>query len=219
MIEQSKYFSKRETSHTRPLKVGRVYAYIVPRRKLKGIAESWNECEPIVSGQFGARYRGFKTLEEAEEWLRLGARYEIKSVKKLEKGIYFDAGTGRGSGVEISVTDERGKNLLHKALPKAGLNRFFKHEVGGEATNNYGELLACKYAIEIAMKEGVKKVFGDSSLIVDFWTKWRVKKNVQEETFELAREVAGLRKKFEDTGGEVLRVSGDDNPADLGFHS
>src|SRR3989344_72583 len=195
------------------------YAYVVPAKKLKGIAESWAECEPIVSGEVGARYRGFKTREEAEEWLRLGARYEIKSVKKLEKGIYFDAGTGRGKGVEISVTDERGKNLLHKVLPKAELNRFLKHEIGEEATNNYGELLACKYAIEIAMKGGMKKVFGDSSLIIDFWTKWRVKKDVEEETFELARETAALLKKFEEQSGEIVRISGDDNPADLGFHS
>ncbi len=195
------------------------YAYVVPAKKLKGVAESWTECEKLVSGQFGARYKGFKTREEAEEWLRLGAQYEIKSVKKLEKGIYFDAGTGRGSGVEISVTDEKGKNLLHEAFKKSELNRFLKHELGTEQTNNYGELLACKYAIEIAIRSKVKKVFGDSSLVIDFWTKWRVKKDVEEETFELAREVAALRKKFEERGGEVLRISGGDNPADLGFHS
>ncbi len=195
------------------------YAYAVPMKKLKGIAASWSECERIVSGQVGARYRGFATREEAEEWLRLGARYDVKIVKKLAHGVYFDAGTGRGNGVEISVTDEWGKNLLHKVLAKGDLNRFFKHEVRGEATNNYGELLACKYAIEIAMKERIKKVYGDSSLIIDFWTKWRVRKDVEEETFELAREVAGLRKKFEERGGDVIRISGDDNPADLGFHS
>ncbi len=195
------------------------YAYVVPRKKLKGIANSWAECERIVSGEFGARYRGFATREEAEEWLRLGANYEIKSVKKLEKGIYFDAGTGRGKGVEISVTDEKGKNLLHKALHKNELNKFLKHELGDEATNNFGELLACKYAIEIAMKEDVRKVFGDSKLVIEYWTKWHVKKEVGEETFELAREVAGLRQKFEEEGGEVVRISGDDNPADLGFHS
>jgi|SRR3989344_1039117 len=195
------------------------YAYLVPTKKLKGIADSWRECEKIVSGQFSARYRGFATREEAEEWLRLGANYEIKSVKKLESGIYFDAGTGRGKGVEISVTDEAGKNLLHKVLKKKDLNRFGKYVVGDEATNNYGELLACKYAIEIAMAEDIKKVFGDSSLIIDFWTKWRVKKDVEEETFDLAREVAGLRSEFEKQGGEVIRISGGENPADLGFHS
>ncbi len=209
MIKQKLFSSKTKK---------KFYAYVVPTKKLTGVAESWNECERFVSGEFGARYRGFPTKEEAEEWLRLGAQYEIKITKKLEKGIYFDAGTGRGAGVEISVTDERGKNLLHKVLKKKELNRFGKQIVGEEATNNYGELLALKYAIEIAMKEDVKKVFGDSSLVIDYWSKWRVKKEVEEETFELARKVAALRGKFEKRGGEILRISGDHNPADLGFH-
>ena len=194
------------------------YAYFVPGKKLMGVISGWSECERIVSGQVGARYKGFATEEEAKEWLRLGARYEIKTLKKPQRGIYFDAGTGRGDGVEISVTDEKGKNLLHETFSKRNLNRFGKHLVGREATNNYGELLACKYALEIAAKKKIKKVFGDSSLIIDYWTKWRVKKGVAEETFALAREVAGMRKKFEDDGGKVLRVSGDNNPADLGFH-
>ncbi|MBM3257377.1 MAG: ribonuclease HI [Candidatus Liptonbacteria bacterium] len=192
------------------------YAYIVPAKKLKGVAENWPEAEKIVKGE-EARFKGFSTREEAEEWLKQGAKYEVRSVKKLEPGIYFDAGTGRGEGVEISVTDEKGKNLLHKAISKEELTRG-KHLLGKEVTNNYGELLACKYAIEIAMAEDVKKVFGDSKLVIEFWTKWRVKKEVPEETFKLAREVAKLREEFEEQGGEVIRISGDDNPADLGFH-
>src|SRR3989338_7927941 len=157
------------------MKNKKFYAYFVPRAKKQGVTASWTECEKFVKGVQGARFKGFESKLEAEAWLNAGAIYETKAKHEkrvrmeLEKGIYFDAGTGRGRGVEISVTDERGKNLLHKVLPKAGLNRFFKHEVGREATNNYGELLACKYAIEIAMEEGLKKVFGDSSLIVDFW--------------------------------------------------
>jgi ribonuclease HI len=196
----------------------KLYAYIVPAKKKKGVVESWAECEKLVKGVVGARYRGFKTREEAEEWLRRGGDYAIKVIKKLEPGVYFDAGTGRGEGVEVSVTDEKGKNLLHKALSKEELNRFKKYALGTEATNNYGELLACKYALEIAMKTGVKKVFGDSKLVIEFWSKWRVRKDVPEETFKLAREVAALRKEFEEQGGEVIRISGDDNPADLGFH-
>ena len=47
---------------------------------------------------------------------RCTSRSAAKPRPTLEPGIYFDAGTGRGAGVEISVTDEQGKNLLHKAL-------------------------------------------------------------------------------------------------------
>ncbi|HUX35759.1 MAG TPA: RNase H1/viroplasmin domain-containing protein, partial [Candidatus Paceibacterota bacterium] len=77
------------------------YAYLVPRAGKSGIADKWSECEKIVKGKEGARFKGFKTKDEAEKWLELGANYEIRIVKKLEPGIYFDAGTGRGHGVEI----------------------------------------------------------------------------------------------------------------------
>ncbi len=195
------------------------YAYFLPSTGKEGLTDNWPDCEKLVKGKMDARYRGFKTRDEAESWLRAGARYELKIPKKLEKGIYFDAGTGRGEGVEISVTDEHGKNMLHKTLSKTDLNKFGKHLVRDKnATNNYGELLACKHALTLALREGVKKVFGDSKLVVDYWSKWHVKKDVAEETFALAREVAALRDKFEKKGGEVARVSGDDNPADLGFH-
>lgn len=213
------------------------YAYLVPARAGRprtgksglparaGVADSWERCRKIVSGEFGARYKGFKTREEAEKWLKLGANYEIKIVKKLKPGIYFDAGTGRGQGVEISVTDENGKNLLHKSIPKTELNRFGKYLLDSDATNNYGELLAMRHAIEIAGKPAcagrkkIKKVFGDSKLVIDYWSKWRFKRNdLPEETVELAEKVSRLRSDFEKRGGVVKRISGGDNPADLGFH-
>lgn len=207
------------------------YAYFVPARAggprtgkgglpaRAGVADSWEKCGKIVTGEEGARYKGFKTKEEAEKWLELGADYEIKIVKKLKPGIYFDAGTGRGHGVEISVTDESGKNLLHKTIPKNELNRFGKYLLDSDATNNYGELLAMRHAIEIAGRKKIKNVFGDSKLVIDYWSKWRFKRNdLPEETVELAERVSRLRSDFEKRGGVIKRISGGDNPADLGFH-
>ncbi len=152
------------------------YAYLIPRGG-QGIANSWSECEKIVSGIVGARYKGFETREEAEAWLAQGARYEVKSVRKLERGIYFDAGTGRGHGVEVSVTDEKGTNLLHSALSAKKLNRFGKYLIPEKsATNNYGELLAMRYALFIAKKKKIKKVFGDSALVIEYWSKGHIRK-------------------------------------------
>ena len=188
-----------------------------------GVTDSWAVCEKFVSGKTGARFKAFDNRSDAETWLKDGARYEARAAKprpKLDRGIYFDAGTGRGDGVEISVTDEKGKNLLHKALGVHELNKFGKHLVdNGAATNNYGELLALKYALEIARATRVKHVFGDSKLVIEFWSQWRIKrKDLPEETVSLADNVSRAREAFEKTGGVVERVSGDFNPADLGFH-
>jgi len=161
-----------------------------------------------------SRARGSRHLS-AVKTLRRGLRV-IKSLP----GVYFDAGTGRGNGVEISVTDEKGKNLLHKVVAEKKLNAFGKHLVArGSATNNYGELLALKYALQIAKKERQKKIFGDSKLVIEYWSRWRIKKReLSAETVSLAEEVAELRAAFEVQGGVVQRISGDHNPADLGFH-
>lgn len=199
------------------------YAYLVPSREKQGITESWAECERYVKGVNGARYRSFDSREAAAEWLHSGAEYEkrpprVKAI--LSPGVYFDAGTGRGNGVEISVTDEKGKDLLGRVLPKAKLNQFGKHLVShADATNNYGELLALKYAIKYALKEEEKSIFGDSKLVIDHWSKFQIKRSeVAPKTVKLAEEVSRLREEFEEAGGVISRISGADNPADLGFH-
>jgi viroplasmin and RNaseH domain-containing protein len=199
------------------------YAYFVPAYGAKGtegITEDWKKCEKMVSGKTGARFKAFTNKHEAEQWLAQGAVYEAKKPANLQPGIYFDAGTGRGTGVEVSVTDEKGTDLLHKIIPKADLNRFGKQLVDNEeATNNYGELLALRHALQIARKENIKMVFGDSKLVIDFWSKWRIKKKeIAEDTVQLAEQVSALREDFEREGGSVERISGDHNPADLGFH-
>jgi ribonuclease HI len=117
----------------------------------------------------------------------------------------------------VSVTDESGKNLLEKISPKIKLNKFGKHPEP-KATNNYGELLACKYALELALKFGIKKIFGDSKLIIDYWSKGFIKKDLPKKTQKLSIETSKLRKIFEKNNGKIDFIEGDYNPADLGFH-
>jgi len=193
------------------------YSYFVPRIGAKGITDNWKDCEKMVKGETGARFKGFAEKKEAEKWLKKGANYD--SEKELEPGIYFDAGTGRGNGVEVSVVDENGNNFLSDVLPKKELNKFGKYLLKGGETNNYGELLACKFALEIAIKKKAKKVFGDSKLVINYWSKGCVKEeNFSREFFKLIDLVMDLRKKFEKGGGAIIHISGKDNPADLGFH-
>ena len=195
------------------------YAYRLPSG-ISGVAADWLSCEKKVSGVAGARYRGFPSEQDARAWLTAGARYEVRSRKDLEPGIYFDAGTGRGDGVEISVTDETGKNLLPEALPRRAMNIFGKHRIDHRgATNNYGELLALSYALAIAEKRKERRIFGDSKLIISYWSRGHAKRNeLPPETLRLIDDVTLRRADFEARGGTIGRISGDDNPADLGFH-
>lgn len=191
------------------------YAYILPDGR-SDVVSTWAECEAAVRGQKGARYKSFKTKAEAEEWLSGGGLYGVK--KELPEGIYFDAGTGRGEGVEISVTDKNGDDLLASVMPKDLINAHGKHLLPKGKTNNYGELLACFYALQIAGSRNIRNIFGDSALVIDYWSRGFIKKEVGPETVALAKRVALMRRDFESAGGKIERVSGDDNPADLGFH-
>ena len=53
------------------------YAYFIINTNENGILENWVECQKIVSGK-KARYKSFKSLLEAQEWLNSGANYEKK---------------------------------------------------------------------------------------------------------------------------------------------
>lgn len=196
------------------------YAYYIISSEKKGILDNWDECKKIVAGE-KSRYKSFKTLKEAEEWLDSGAEYikkdEVK--KNLPEGIYFDAGTGRGIGVEVRVTDKMGTSILHKFLPEKYINEFGNYLAPKGATNNFGELAGIYFAIEIAVKEKIFEIYGDSSLVIDYWSKGYIKKdNVNEKTYDLAMKVKAKREFFESIGGKVTHISGDFNPADLGFH-
>ena len=199
------------------------YAYVLPKEHSSGITIEWRECERLVSGKSSARYKGFASEQEAREWLKSGAVYENKKEKKklLPRAVYFDAGTGRGMGlVEINVTDVKGTSLLFSLLPQKKITKHGTHLIMQRtATNNYGELLACKYALRIAMKEHIPRVYGDSALVIDYWSKGIIKSaRVAVRTVALAKEVHGLRSRFEKSGGVIRRISGGINPADLGFH-
>lgn len=190
------------------------YAYVVGNKS--GVLETWDECKAIVDGKNGAKFKSFESINEAELWIKAGADYKVKYLA-TKPGIYFDAGSGAGNGVEVSVTDEKGKNLLEEILPKAELNKREKKQLT-DKTNNFGELLACKYALEIALKNQALEIFGDSKLIIEYWSKGYIKNEMPQETINLAKEVKILRFEFEKKGGKIEYVSGGRNPADLGFH-
>lgn len=181
---------------------------------------TWDECQKKIKGK-NSRYKSFPTKEEAQKWIDSGAEYIKKDeVKKtLPEGIYFDAGTGRGIGVEVRVSSKNGDSILNRFLPKEYINEFGNYTAPSWATNNFGELAGMYFALEIALKEKMFNIYGDSSLVINYWSKGFIKKdNVNEKTYNLAMKVKERREYFESLGGNVSHISGDFNPADLGFH-
>lgn len=199
------------------------YAYFFEDNKNYGIVNDWEECKKIVSGT-KARYKSFKTKDEALSWIKSGANYEkhIKNIKEkknieLEDAIYFDSGTGRGRGVEVRVTDKYGISLLDEK--KFSINEFSNIDLGRNRTNNYGELYALNIAIDIALEKNIKLIIGDSQLAIFYWSIGRFhEENLEEDTILLIKNTIDKRKEYENLGGKISFISGDFNPADLGFH-
>ena len=202
------------------------YAYFIIDTNENGILENWSDCQRKVSGK-KARYKSFKTFLEAEKWLNSGANYEKKEKADLtelyseldQNAIYFDAGTGRGNGVEVRLTDFNGNSLLYKIMNEKNINEFGNYYVADTRTNNFGELVGIYTAFVYAKKYGTKVICGDSSLIIEYWSKGRYNSsNLENDTIELIKKVTLMRHEFEKKGGTVKKISGDVNPADLGFH-
>ncbi|PHI05439.1 ribonuclease H family protein [Fusobacterium polymorphum] len=209
------------------------YAYFFDEKN-NGIVDTWVECEKIVHGT-KARYKSFIDRAVAQDWLDSGANYEKKISLNtpvntiLEKGIYFDSGTGRGIGVEVRVTDENKKNILDKISPNALKEllkdtTWIKNEFGNiqfetKKTNNFGELIGFYFALNCAKLLKCNLILGDSRLVIDYWSLGRFhENNLELETINYINKVIQLRKEFEKNKGIVRHISGDVNPADLGFH-
>lgn len=208
------------------------YAYFFDNEK-NGIVDNWNECKSIVTNT-KARYKSFSDYSFAQNWLNNGALYEKKTFIKnvsidLEDAVYFDAGTGRGRGVEVRISDKNKNSLIHiienenfKNYITRNLwfiNEFANLELGKSKTNNFGELLGLYLSIECALKLNLLKILGDSKLVIDYWSLGVFHKNkLSTETVSLIKKVIKNRKKFENIGGKIEHISGDINPADLGFH-
>ncbi|WP_410207909.1 viroplasmin family protein [Fusobacterium sp.] len=200
------------------------YAYLLLDGNISGIVNSWDECKNLVHGR-KARYKGFGSEKDALEWLDNGAEYEKKAEKKKEvqeilpNAIYFDSGTGRGIGVEVRVSGADGNSLLHFNSYGYQVNEFGNIHLGKSKTNNYGELLGLYLAIDIAQQCNCTHILGDSNLVIYYWSRGMCNKStLPDETVELIEKVVEARKRFEKNGGIVKYISGDYNPADLGFH-
>lgn len=84
--------------------------------------------------------------------------------------------------------------------------------------NNGAELLAAVLGVLIALEYNYSTVCSDSSLIVDHWSRKKSDKIKDKRKKKIQHLLVDLVKVFEKRGGELVKISGDDNLADLGYH-
>lgn len=116
-------------------------------------------------------------------------------------------------------------------LPKSIERYVIQCEFGDvkQQQNNGAELLGLVVALRIACSRDASDnpqqyttILCDSKLMTDFWSLGRIaaatKNKMDPKKLQWIEECIRLRKQFEMDHGRIVRISGDDNLADLGFH-
>lgn len=150
--------------------------------------------------------------------------------------IYCDGGHNKHTDDEAwgSVVDETERDLVYEykellsdmSLKKVKLPKgerwiiVSKFNDVSSQQNNGAELLAMVASLRIALYKNdvFDKIYSDSELIVKWWSKnlnENKKKTMDKRKVQYIEEMINSRKKFT---GDIVKISGDANLADLGYH-
>lgn len=213
--------------------------YAVKVGRNPGIYLTWNECKEQVNSFSGTVYKSFTTRQEAENYISENKQYPLSrdtltydiDAKKcfLEDGIYVDGCCNNTIGSCSSVTDKYGNCLVKKNLTMLSeyLPEYTTKEHGNRIVyevnfddvksqqNNGAELLALVVGLIISIEGKNNKIFSDSTLMVNHWSNKlsnTIKCPRKARLQEMCVKLTTIYK------GKIIHISGDINPADLGFH-
>lgn len=153
--------------------------------------------------------------------------------------LYCDGGHNKNTGDEAwaSVVDEDyddmvgqykylfdDMNIKNVKLPKSErLIAISKFNDVKKQQNNGAELLAFVMALRISnSSDKYKIIYSDSDLLVKYWSVKGInsitQKTMDKNKLKYVEEAIILRKKFENKGGNIVKILGKNNKADLGYH-
>lgn len=133
-------------------KIMKHYAVKVGART--GVFTSWEECQKAVDGFSGAKFKKFRSLEEAERFI-----YDDNDSKPIEEDLVggyinayvdgsYDVSTGRYSGAAVILLGDNDIVELSKACK----------DDNSKLRNVAGELLGAELAIEYCKEHGISKL-------------------------------------------------------------
>lgn len=167
--------------------------YAVKKGVCPGIYKSWEECQRNVTGFSGAEFKGFKTLEEAEEYmgssaaLKAGANGEKEASDECFAFVdgSFNAVT-KVYGYGGFLVDGGQKHILQGAGSDPEM---------AEMRNVAGEICGCVAAVEKAIELGIKeiKIYYDY-MGIEMWAtgKWKRNKTGTAEYHDFMQKAARL---------------------------
>ncbi|RKP18041.1 ribonuclease H-like protein [Rozella allomycis CSF55] len=170
--------------------------YAVAIGKTPGIYRTWKDAEKEIKGFPNARFRKFKTLKEAEEFVNQNKKESMNTQEDLDPKLdilrvnmkpFRQAGDPNPQDRETLVCFTDGSAISNGSFYcKAGWAAVFPHNEnwntsaklsGGKKTNNRAEYLAAIEAIKRANKEDPSQsktlyIYTDSMLLIRSMTAW-----------------------------------------------
>lgn len=126
--------------------------YAVKKGKTRGIFDTWDECKASVDGCPGAEYKGFASLEEAENYLGFSTGSqkipEAGTLLAYVDGSYDDSLKKYAFGCVFILPDGR----VYTECGNGDNEQSLQHR------NVTGEMLGAMYAVRTAMISGFRKV-------------------------------------------------------------
>lgn len=151
--------------------------YVVWKGVSPGVYETWKECEEMVKNYPEARYKSFKSLEEAENAFRTGSGFAPKIVPKkhslasqiTKDAIAVDAACEGNPGIMEyqGINIHTGEKLFYKGPFEQG-------------TNNIGEFLALVHALAYLANQNKHSttIYSDSITAISWVRNKRTKTNL-----------------------------------------
>jgi ribonuclease HI len=147
--------------------------YVVWRGRIPGIYESWADCAIQVSGFPGAKFKGFKTLFDAQQAFDEG--WETYIGKKPADRPLSPAVAANSISVDAACSGSPGKLEYRGVSTKTGEVLFHVGPLQS-GTNNLGEFLAIVHALAWLQKQSSKiPVYSDSRNAIRWVKKRQVK--------------------------------------------
>ena len=154
---------------------GKKKYYVVWQGNQPGIYDSWTECQLQIKGFPNAKYKSFKTREEAEQAYTAGYSFTPKSASAgSKKPTSVPAGSRQdivwdSIAVDAACSGNPGVMEYQGVDTKSGMQIF--HQKFSLGTNNIGEFLAIVHALAMFKQQGKDTPIYTDSRIAMGWVK------------------------------------------------
>ncbi|MBU2557417.1 MAG: ribonuclease H family protein [Bacteroidetes bacterium] len=144
--------------------------YVVWRGSAPGIYTNWEDCQRQVKGFDGARFKSFKTLDEAKTALELGPEKLEQSTAIERNRNKSNPPNGQSIAVDAACSGNPGK-MEYRGVFTESNTELFRSKVFEEGTNNIGEFLALVHGLAWQHKKRIQfPIYSDSQNAIN-WVK------------------------------------------------